>query len=751
MPKLLLVLFFVISASTVTARRQAPSVDKDSLVLSNAFVKIVVDKLTGKVDYRWEGGITLSNTVAYVEDLHAGLLSTADFRQHVCSIEPVRDSLGAGQRIRIVHQDPDRPLRMVQHITLYKGGNFLLIEVLAEADKGKNPGFAPESRNISPLSILPSQGGRLFIPGNEPRILDVPFDNDDWVNVLEEKWPQDPGKKVGGISYEFSSVYDYTTLSGIVTGSVSHDFWKTGIVYGTGPARGIIDSFRVFGGAATRDDPSLRADYGGRDGTHDYEPHGTMIGPVLRSPLIYLCGLRDVRQALKGYGEMNARLNGRLSWKGYAPVYWNSFGVEGVLGYQKVMLPEGVYQTSDFLHSLDQFSKYAKPVLSVDSYDQSIYSTDVLASIGSYGEKQGQQMGFYFIPFAVWTWKNSFEKGKLHGTDYELRDVLLRDRNHQVIPYKDGDWGAYPLDVTHPAVRQLIIGQLQKAKQIHARFIKIDFLSAGALESPTRYDRSVRSGIQAYNQAMKMLKHLVDSIMGPDIFITQAISPMFPSQYAHTRFVSTDVYSHLRDDQPGFPNWGSTEASLATGSHLWWVQGTLWPFTNLDVSIMKSFQKNPDLTEQEIKVRIYAMIVMGSILGDGSDYRHPLAAERALKFLNHPTVCALFSHPRAFMPLQFSDGPGPDQQMIFFRKGEGMPEGGDGITTSLLALFNFSGKEMFKRSFARKELGLPPGKYVLRDLMTDAPLGIIEKDQVSFSLSVPEKDALLVKLEPVHE
>jgi len=743
MPRLLQVVLFIFPAFPVLAQTESLifRTYQDSMTLSNGIVKVVIHQNSGKVDYRFQTGASMDNTVAYVEDIHAGLLKSSDFGQHRATITPIRDSLGRGQQIRLVHKDARRPLSLLQTIRMYEGQPFLLTDVEAQADTEKDPAFLAETRNISPLAILPSENSRLFIPGKEPRILDVPFDNDDWVDVLEQKWPAAPAVKVSGISYELSSVYDNETKMGIVLGSVEHDFWKTGIVYRTGAAPGLVDSFKVFGGVATRDMPSLPAAYGGRDGTHDYEPHGTALGKSVRSPLLYICGLRDVRMAFTGYGEMNSRLNGRLSWKGFAPVYWNSFGVEGVLGYQGVMMPEGVYKVSDFIHSLDHFNGYGKPVLSIDSYDQSIYSTDVLAAIARYGENQHQQMGFYFIPFAVWTWKNSFEQGKLSGTDYLLRDVLLRDKDHHVIPYKDGDWGAYPLDVTHPAVRQLIIGQLQKAKAIHARFIKIDFLTAGALESPMRYDPSVRSGMQAYNQAMKMLKHLVDSIMGPDVFITQAISPLFPHQYAHTRFISTDVYSHLRDDQPGFPNWGSTEASLATGSHMWWVQGTLWPFTNLDVSIMKSFQKNPDLTEQEIKVRIYALMVMGSILGDGSDLRHPLAAERALKFLNNEAVCKFFSNPKAFTPLRFSDGPSLDQQLVFHLKGD----------PSLLALFNFSKQQPFKADFTRQELGLGEGEFIIRDFMTDAIVSKLEKNQTSFSLGVAEKDALLIKLVPVHD
>jgi hypothetical protein len=64
----------------------------------------------------------------------------------------------------------------------------------------------------------------------------------------------------------------------------------------------------------------------------------------------------------------------------------------------------------------------------------------------------------------------------------------------------------------------------------------------------------------------------------------------------------------------------------------------------------------------------------------------------------------------------------------------------------LLALFNFSNKGSFSKSFSLETLGLPKGKYLLKDFMTDTVLGAIEKDQETFSLTVPEKDAYLVKI-----
>jgi hypothetical protein len=319
-----------------------------------------------------------------------------------------------------------------------------------------------------------------------------------------------------------------------------------------------------------------------------------------------------------------------------------------------------------------------------------------------------------------------------------LADVVLRDKNGQPIWYKNGDWGCLALDPTHPAVRQFVIYRLKEAKAIGAKFLKIDFLTAGCLESTRRYNPNIRTGLQAYNYGLKMLKSLADSILGKDVFITEAISPMFPSQYAHTRFISTDVYSHLRDDEPGFPNYGSTESSLAYGSHIWWVQGTLWPFTNLDVAIMKNFQKNPDLSEQEVRVRLFAMMSMGSILGDGSDYRDKLAADRASTYLNNPNICSYFSHPKGFTPLQFADGESFAQQMVFYLPGN----------ETMLSLFNFDYKNQFNKTLRRADLGLGDGEYIIKDFLTGQPTGKIEKGQDSFTLNVPAADAMMVKLVP---
>lgn len=706
----------------------------DSVVLNGKQAAVVFHRPTGKVSYRYANGTRVNNTIASVDDKQLGYWPATAFNGHNYSVDTIQDALGNGCCLHIVHERPGTLLRLVQHITIYDNSNYVLIA--AEVETTNAGGFMPAVRLISPLSLLVSEQGSFSMPGAAPRFTDFPFDNDNWVDVVTRAWK--PGETLQGISHELAAVYDTATMAGMVTGSLQHDCWKTGIRYVAGKMEGGFDSLVIYGGASTPDNSALPGSFGGYDGTHDVMPHGIVSGETVQGPLLYLAAGDDVRSCYRNFGVCNTAIAGSRQWKGPAPVYWNSFGVEGVLGYEKVMMPAGVLKVADGIAAMKQFNSYAQPVLSIDSYDQDIYTTDILKEIGRYGKKKGQQIGFYFIPFATWTWTNNTQNTRLKGSDYTVAEVILKDAQGNFIPYKKGDWGAFPLDPTHPATRLYIINQLQKAKAIGATFIKIDFLSAGSLEAATHYDPAVQTGMQAYARGMKMLKKLTDSIMGPDVFVTQAISPMFPHQYAHTRFVSTDVYSHLRNDQAGFPHYGSTAASMISAASLWWMQGTLWPYTNMDVIIMKHFQKHPDLNEQEIKVRLYSMITLGSILGDGSDLREKLAVERAGKFLNHAAVAAFFSAPKAFTPLNFPEGNSMDQQLHFYLPGD----------TVLLSAFNFHKTSPYTAVYNRAQLGLAAGSYRIVDFLTGQQLGAIGAQQQQFTLQVPVTDAVLVKLVP---
>ncbi len=700
--------------------------------ISNKAVRLLVNE-NGSVNYYFANGSSFENSFAYIEDVKMGNLKSIDFKTHTISVEKISDTIGGkGRLISIIHDDSNFPFRFIQNIVLYDKQPHVLISAKAES-KNVNS-FLPGTRNISPFALIPSSKGLLKMPGTKHCLIDFPFDNDNWVDVVTRNLQEK--EKMNGVSYELAAMYDKETFAGFVAGSVTHDVWKTGIIYSSSKNEATLDSLVIYGGAATPDIPGLPDSFGGKDGTHDVMPHGIVRGPIVQSPVIFLLALDDVRNCYMQYGKCNSKVNGSKRWKADAPVYWNSFGVEDVLGHRNVMMPPGVNKISDFIQTLDNFNA-CQPVLSIDSYDQNIYSTKVLASIEKYAAQKGQKLGFYFTPFALWTWSNAAGNTKMTGSDYTIGEVILKDASGNFVPYKKGDWGAYPLDPTHPATRLSIIDRLLKAKAIGATFIKIDFLTAGALEAAGYFNKEITTGMQAYNYGMKMLQHLTDSIMGPDVFITMAISPMFPHQYAHTRFLSTDVYSHLRNDQTGFPHWGSTASSMISATNLWWVQGTLWPYTNMDVMIMKSFQKNPDLNEQEIKVRLYTLITMGSILGDGSDYRNELTAQRARIFLNNKNACLYFKNPRAFTPINFPEGVKQDQQLSFYLPGD----------TVLLSAFNFDKEKPYNVIYKLEEIGLKKGRYLIKDFLTDREVGSIDQSQSTISLSVPVKDALLLKIE----
>ena len=68
------------------------------------------------------------------------------------------------------------------------------------------------------------------MPGTDAVFTDYPFDNDNWVDVIARRWPTT--ENLSAVSgYELASAYNEQTKSGFVTGSVVHDFWKTGVLY----------------------------------------------------------------------------------------------------------------------------------------------------------------------------------------------------------------------------------------------------------------------------------------------------------------------------------------------------------------------------------------------------------------------------------------------------------------------------------------------------------------------------------------
>lgn len=179
---------------------------------------------------------------------------------------------------------------------------------------------------------------------------------------------------------------------------------------------------------------------------------------------------------------------------------------------------------------------------------------------------------------------------------------------------------------------------------------------------------------------------------------------------------------------------------MITNAHLGWMQGTILPYSNLDVLVMKNFQKNADLSERDIKVRLFSLMSLGSILGDGSDYRNKLAAERAKKFLDNKNVADYFAAPKAFTPLKLPDGLSQDQQLSFFLPGD----------TVLISAFNFNLKKEYIQQVSRQSARLKKNvDYLVTDFLTGKVSGTITSGKENFEVNVAPADAVMLQLIPV--
>lgn len=134
------------------------------------------------------------------------------------------------------------------------------------------------------------------------------------------------------------------------------------------------------------------------------------------------------------------------------------------------------------------------------------------------------------------------------------------------------------------------------------------------------------------------------------------------------------------------------------------------------------------------------MITLGSIFGDGTDFRNSEARARAKKYLDNENVCRFFSKPKAFMPLKAADGLTEDQQLSFY-----LPQ-----DTVLISAFNFSVKNTFKSTFNRNTIGLKHKNYIIKNFLTNDTIAEWRKDNATFSFNINPEDAILYKLYPIN-
>jgi len=631
--------------------------DGQHVAADNGLIRVEADLATGEFSFRWKDGMAITGLFgeAAAGDRRWRTNRAAAHRFDPQSVRAVADGFGRGIRWTVEHDAPG-PITLRHRFWCYDGLPYAFVELEAVREAEW------ETNDISPLAALQNDGA-VFRFGEgasrDVRVLFVPFDNDKWVRYASCPLP------VSIESHEATAVYEPDSRRGFVLGSVTHDFWKTGLrVEGAMP--GEISRLRVYGGAA-----GLH--------TRDTVPHGAARGTAIASPRIFVGAFADYRAGLEAYGRANDVIEPKLPWSGGVPFGWNSWSA--------VMdkLDFDVYVgAADFLRGelmTRGFENEGAVYVNFDAFWSKL-SAEELAEAIRRVKANGQRPGVYYTPFTFWG-KNPDAPVEGVSGSYTFRDLLLKDEAGELLPTIAG---GRALDPTHPAVLERIRREMQRFVDLGFEYVKLDFLTHGALEG-RHYLPEVRSGIQAYRTGMAAIRDaLAPERIGRPFFISLSIAPLFPHGFAHGRRMCCDVFGLI----------GDTAYLLNAVTHGWWVNDTLYRFNDPDHTVLYQSANQHPSRPHEGRSRLTAAVIGGTMLLLGDDFRKPEAAERALEWLANGKVLDLARRGVSFIPAESGEGGLPSD--VFVLPGDGECH---------VAVFNLDGGAPARKRIPFGRIGVP--------------------------------------------
>ena len=520
-------------------------------------------------------------------------VTTRDYSKMTIKQEPITDKFGRGSIYKITYTEKGLPT-LVQSFYIYPGKDYILTEFTLENKTEFSTNYmAPVNVDKMPEILKKGDNRALFIP----------FDNDKWIRY--QSYPLTFGQLT---SYEVTAVFNTTDRNGLIIGSIEHDNWKSAVRL-TGTDSQNITSIKCFGGVADST-------------THDSKQHGSLKGMIIKSPRILIGFFTDWRTGLEEYADANALVEPPKAWGKAVPFGWNSWGVlQFHLTYEKAI------QVSDYFKNNLQNNHFVNPdnivYIGLDS-GWSSFTEEQLKAFVQKCKENGQVAGIYWTPFTDWG-KNKNRKIK-DAPEYQYKDIYLYANGKP----QDLD-GAYAIDPTHPAIEE----QMKKTSELFHRcgfgYVKMDFMTHGALEADKWYKPEITTGIQAYNYGMKLL----DKYFG-DMYINLSISPVFPAQYAQSRRIACDAWNKIKD----------TEYSLNAVSYGWW-EDRVYQFNDADHVVLQQ------ATDGENRARITSAVITGLfITGDDFSEGGSLEGkEKAKKFLTNSEIIAV-AQGESFSPLE---------------------------------------------------------------------------------------------------
>jgi alpha-galactosidase len=609
------------------------------LKMSNANVRLEYDLSTGRANFYWQNALKL-----------AGFYSGVELTSYITgTIYSNRTWVVTNNEVDVTLSGTGLPT-MKQVFILDQDNSFLTrLEVY---------GAGLQSRWMGPV-VMDTTGGVDIGSYSDDRALIVPFDNDSWTFAYSALPINNRGT-----SYEVSAFYDNTTRNGLVVGSVTHDTWKTGVYFLGSNNR--LSVLKVFGGETSRE-------------TRDVLPHGLVSGNPIVSPTIFVGFDTDWRVLMEAYADANAAIAPRLAWTGGVPFGWNSWYAYGMgVGYSNATA------VSSFIKNnlqTNHFNNQGVVYINLDSGWNNLNDAQ-LQQFANYCHGNGQKAGIYWTPFVYWGTAAQGSNSVMTGASYRWSDAYLRTP-HGLVQTNDG---GIALDTTHPGTKQMVNYYIGYFKDRGFDYLKLDFLSHGALEG-IHYNTNVMTGIQAYNQGMQ---HLVAQNNGR-MFLNESIAPIFPYQYAHSRRIACDTSSTTSD----------TAFEMESVSYGWWISGRLYQFSDPDM------MRFAGVTPNENQSRVIGCAVSGTVFLNSDDLAAPEGQRLALTCLTNPEICEVARTGVGFRPVESNTGTNATD--VFVRQAG---------STWYVAVFNYTSSSATK-TLRLSRLGIT-GSYVAQDLWSGA-------------------------------
>ena len=651
-----------------------------SLVACSNSSSLNVDKWTIAFDEQSASIDILQGDMLVANDLYATycngerVVSSREYTHRSFTQSSVNDVFGAGKVFSVVYTAEGLPT-LTHSFYLYPAFDYILTDFTLQGE-GEVASNYMAPVNIDALQPIDGDNNAL-------RMLFVPFDNDCWI-----RYASHPAQFNSLTSYEVTAMFNNDTRNGIVVGSVEHDNWKSAITVTCDTLNNSFASMRCYGGVAD----SL---------TRDSKPHGTLRGTSIKSPKVMLGSFADWRDGLDTYGEANALVAPPKAWNKAVPFGWNSWGaLQFDLTYEKAIEVSDFYR--DHLQCNNFHNADTLVYTGLDSGWNS-FTEDQLRAFVERCKANGQVAGIYWTPFVHWG-RNPNQYIE-HGEGYQFKDVYLyANGKHQTLD------GGRAIDPTHPAIEATMKYFSDLFTRLGYEYVKLDFMTHGAMEADSWYLSEIQTGIQAYNYGLK----LIEKYFG-HMYINFSISPAFPAQYAQSRRIACDAWNKIKD----------TEYTLNALSYGWWLDKP-YQFNDPDHIVLR------DATEGENRARVTSGVITGIFIcgDDFSAGGAEVDKERAKKFLTNADVITI-ANGVSFRPVE---GCGERSENQFIRI--------EDDSTAHYAIFNYTDQPL-DAIIDMQRLGLDSSAtYTMRELWS----GVESEATATFHVSVPAADVALFRI-----